>query len=301
MKAISIHNLVKTYSNGVQALKGIDLEVEQGDFYALLGANGAGKTTTIGVLTSLVNKTEGRVSVFGHDIDHDINAAKLSIGVVPQEFNFNIFERVWDILVYQAGYFGVPQKVAEKALEKILKDLSLWDKRFEVSRNLSGGMKRRLMIARALVHHPKLLILDEPTAGVDVELRLGMWDYLRELNRSGTTILLTTHYLEEVEQLCKNVAIIKEGVVIQKGPVKDLIGSLEKQRYLVDVQKVGKDLKIKGYEIQVLDQSRLEVELESKQPITHFIKALADEGVLVHDMRPKSNRMEQLYLNLLKA
>lgn len=300
MNAISIQNLVKTYANGTQALKGIDLEVKEGDFFALLGANGAGKTTTIGILTSLVNKSKGTVKVFDHDIDHEINQAKQLIGVVPQEFNFNIFEKVWDILIYQASYFGVPKKVAEKEAEKLLKALSLWDKRFAVSRTLSGGMKRRLMIARALIHKPKLLILDEPTSGVDVELRHGMWKYLKELNKSGTTILLTTHYLEEVEQLCRKVAIIKEGVVIEQSSVKSLLSSLNKQSYIVDVQEVTKDLSIRGYDLKIIDKRSLEVDLDSKQPITHFIKALDSKGVLVNDMRPKANRMEQLYLNILK-
>ena len=223
MNAIEIHDLVKTYRTGTKALKGVDLTIAKGDFFALLGANGAGKTTLIGILTGLVNKTAGTVKVFGCDIDKDFANAKRMLGVVPQEFNFNMFENVQDIIVNQAGYFGVPPKTAIRDAEGILKMVGLWKKRQAMARTLSGGMKRRLMIARALIHHPKILILDEPTAGVDVELRLGMWDYLRGINSRGTTILLTTHYLEEVEQMCRNAAIIKDGLIVRHDAVPNLL------------------------------------------------------------------------------
>jgi ABC-2 type transport system ATP-binding protein len=298
--AIDIQGLKKTYSNGTQALRGIDLQVEQGDFFALLGANGAGKTTAIGVLTSLVNKNEGSVKVFGFDADTHINDVKRHIGVVPQEFNFNIFEKVIDIIVWQAGYFGVPRNEAIKRAEEILKALDLWDKRNTVSRELSGGMKRRLLIARALIHKPKLLILDEPTAGVDVELRRGMWKYLKKLNKEGTTILLTTHYLEEVEQLCRNMAMIKDGKVVAQGKVSSMLRSLEEQTYVLDVCDIKKEQKLDGYKLSVNSKHEAEVVLPAKEPITNLIQALAKEGVMVNEIQPKMNRMEQLFLNHLK-
>jgi len=298
--AVHIEGLKKTYVNGTQALRGIDLHIEQGDFFALLGANGAGKTTTIGILTSLVNKNEGSVKVFGYDLDTQINEVKRHIGVVPQEFNFNIFEKVIDIIVQQAGYFGVPRKLALKRAEKILKALELWDKRNVKSRELSGGMKRRLLIARALMHKPKLLILDEPTAGVDVELRHGMWKYLKELNKNGTTILLTTHYLEEVEQLCKNMAMIREGKVIAQDKVSTLLRSVDEITYVLEVNKVKKDLKLEGYVLKVINKHQIEVELNEKEPITDLIQALAKLEILVNDIQLKTNRMEQLFLKLLK-
>lgn len=298
--AIQIQGLKKTYANGTQALRGIDLVVEQGDFFALLGANGAGKTTAIGVLTSLVNKNEGSVRVFGYDVDTQINEVKRHIGVVPQEFNFNIFEKVIDIIVWQAGYFGVPRKIALKRAEEILKALELWDKRNVQSRELSGGMKRRLLIARALIHKPKLLILDEPTAGVDVELRRGMWTYLKKLNQEGTTILLTTHYLEEVEQLCKNMAMIKDGKVVTQGKVNSLLRSLEEQTYVLDVCDIKQDQQLKGYSLKVTGKHEAEVNLPANEPITTLIQALAKEGIMVNDIQPKTNRMEQLFLNYLK-
>jgi ABC-2 type transport system ATP-binding protein len=297
--AISIKGLTKTYKNGTQALKGIDLEVESGDFFALLGANGAGKTTIIGILTSLVNKSQGSIQVYGYDLDTQLNKVKEQIGVVPQEFNFNIFEKVIDILVQQSGYFGIPRDIAIKRAEKILKQLELWDKRNVKSMTLSGGMKRRLMIARALIHQPKLLILDEPTAGVDVELRRGMWKYLRELNAAGTTILLTTHYLEEVEELCKNVAMIKGGAIIHQDSVKKALSSLEEETYEVEVCHADKDLKVEGYDITVIDKNSLEVTLKREEPMTHFILALKKNDVLVNDLRPKGSRMEQLFINML--
>lgn len=295
--------MYKTYASGTQALKGVDLEVPKGDFFALLGANGAGKTTLIGILTSLVNKTSGMAKVFGFDIDRQSEEAKRQIGLVPQEFNFNIFEKVIDIVVSQAGYFGIPRSKAIAEAEKVLTALNLWEKRNDVSRSLSGGMKRRLMIARALIHKPRLLILDEPTAGVDVELRHGMWDYLRQLNKSGTTIFLTTHYLEEVEQLCRHVAIIKEGQIIKQGTVKRLLDSMDIQIYTLDVLKLTPHQKLgsKGEcSFQKIDDDTLEMTLGKDQTMSEGIMLLQEQGIKVKSIRPKTNRMEQLYLHLLK-
>ena len=300
VNAISIQDLHKVYATGTKALQGVDLEVKAGDFFALLGANGAGKTTIIGILASLVNKTSGEVKVFGHDIDDDPVEAKKMIGVVPQEFNFNIFEKVIDIVVTQAGYFGIPRAEAIAEAEHVLKALDLWEKRNTVSRALSGGMKRRLMIARALIHKPKLLILDEPTAGVDVELRYGMWEYLSRLNAAGTTILLTTHYLEEVEQLCRNVAILKQGRIIKNDTVKNMLKSVEKQTFIVSVNKISQTTQVDGYQLRVVDENTVEVDLGMKQNLTDFISALSGENILVTDLRSKGNRMEQLFLNALK-
>jgi len=300
MNAIEIKDLVKVYKNGTHALKGVDLEVKRGDFFALLGANGAGKTTIIGILTSVVNKTAGKIKVFGLDLDKDLDKAKKMIGVVPQEFNFSIFEKVLDIVVYQAGYFGVPQKEALKEAEKILKTLELWDKRNKASRTLSGGMKRRLMIARALVHKPKLLILDEPTAGVDVELRRGMWKYLKKLNEEGTTILLTTHYLEEVEQLCRNVAIIKEGQIVKRDSVKRVLASLEKETYVAEVLNLKNHENVKEFTLEKIDSETVEVELYKKDSLTDFVQAMSKAGMTIKSIRPKGNRLEQLFLNILQ-
>ncbi len=299
MNAISIQNLTKTYASGTRALKGVDLQIEKGDFFALLGANGAGKTTIIGILTGLINKTSGTVKIHELDIDSSLDQAKQLVGVVPQEFNFNIFEKVIDIVVTQAGYFGVSRKEALLEAEKILKALNLWSKKDQASRTLSGGMKRRLMIARALVHRPKLLILDEPTAGVDVELRHEMWEYLNELNKSGTTILLTTHYLEEAEQLCKNVAIIKEGEIVKKGSVKQLISSLEKNIYMVTVSKVTISPVINGFDLKMIDENTLEVDLGINQSVGEMVHLLTEKGVQVKDLRPKGNRLEQLFLHIV--
>ncbi|MFA5830047.1 MAG: ABC transporter ATP-binding protein [Candidatus Gracilibacteria bacterium] len=301
MNAITIENLTKKYSTGTLALKGVNLQVKKGDFFALLGANGAGKTTIIGILTGLVNKTSGLVKIHEFDLDHDLNRAKQLIGVVPQEFNFNIFEKVEDIVVTQAGYFGVPRQTALKETAHILKALNLWDKRGQPGRALSGGMKRRLMIARALVHRPKLLILDEPTAGVDVELRHEMWNYLSALNKNGTTILLTTHYLEEAEQLCKTVAIIKEGEIVKSGTVKNLVNSLEKQTYVVTVNKLIGQGKIQDFDLKVIDDSTMEVDLGLNQNVTDLVSLLHENGITVKDLKPKGNRLEQLFLNILKT
>ena len=298
--AISIQNLTKTYETGTQALKGINLEVAAGDFFALLGANGAGKTTIISILTGLVVKTGGRVKIFDYDIDTHHPLAKKIVGVVPQEFNFGMFERVEDIVVSQAGYYGIERKIAQKECEIILKKLALWEKRNQQSRTLSGGMKRRLMIARALVHKPKLLILDEPTAGVDVELRHGMWDTLRELNTQGTTILLTTHYLEEVEQMCRNAAIIKNGVIIKNDRVRSLIMLLEQETYIVHVKEIRLVEKLKEFNPKVIDENTLELELNKKETLNDVIAKISSVGMTVVDMRPKGNRLEKLYLSILK-
>lgn len=298
-KAISIKNLIKVYRNGTRALNGVNLEVNEGDFYALLGANGAGKTTVIGILTDLVRKTSGTVKIFDFDIDKDFERAKRLIGVVPQEFNFNMFERVGDIVATQAGYFGIEWPDAVKDTEIILKRLALWEKRNASARSLSGGMKRRLMIARALVHHPKLLILDEPTAGVDVELRIGMWEYLKEINAKGTTILLTTHYLEEVEQMCRYAAIIKEGEVVHEDSVRNLIQVLQEETYVIIVQDMKALDKIQSYQPVVVDANTLEVEINRREELNELIVRLVASGFVIKDIHPKSRRLEKLFLKLL--
>lgn len=301
MLAIDIKDLEKTYTGGTKALKGVNLQIKEGDFFALLGANGAGKTTIIGILTGLVNKTGGSGKVFEYDLDSQMNLVKQQIGVVPQEFNFGIFEKVIDIVVNQAGYYGIaPEKAIPRAKE-LLEALGLSDKINQPARNLSGGMKRRLMIARGLIHEPKLLILDEPTAGVDVELRHGMWDYLVKLNQQGTTILLTTHYLEEVEQLCHNAAIIKEGKIIKNDSVKNLLRSMEKETYVVETENLNSQkLKIKKYECIIVDDKTLEVVVKREQSLNLLISELTEQGINVHAIRPKGNRLEELFLNILK-
>lgn len=298
--AITIKGLTKTYADGTEALKNIDLTVEAGDFFALLGANGAGKTTIIGILTSLVNKTSGKVHVFDWDIDTHVVEAKETMGVVPQEMNFNVFEKVRDIVVNQAGYFGINRNDAKEECERILKSLKLWDKRDQVSRNLSGGMKRRLMIARALINKPRLLILDEPTAGVDVELRHSMWEFLRELNQTGTTILLTTHYLEEVEQMCRNAAIIKEGEIVSSGPVKKLVQCLEIETYVVSVEKVRSIEALSHYNPKQVDEHTFEIDLPKSKNLNDVVQEAIEIGMVITDFRPKGNRLEKLFLNLLK-
>lgn len=299
MSAVVITDLVKTYTNGHKALKKVSLQIEQGDFFALLGPNGAGKTTLIGILTGLVNKTEGKVSVFGFDLDTQLDQVKECIGVVPQEFNFNIFEKVFDIVVAQAGYYGIPRKVAEERTTEVLKALELWDKKDIPSRALSGGMKRRLMIARALIHRPKLLILDEPTAGVDVELRRGMWEYLQNLNAQGTTILMTTHYLEEVEQLCRNVAVIKQGELVRVDSVKKVLSSFEKQTFQLTVEGDKQVPKLDHYQLKAVDETTWEVDLIASQSISALIKDLDQAGVEVKDIRGKGNRLENFFLDLV--
>jgi len=299
MNAIEVKALKKIYSNGVEALSGVDLTVKEGDFFALLGANGAGKTTLIGTLVGLVNRSSGSAEVFGKDVAEFPEFTKYSIGLVPQEFNFSIFEKVEDIVATQAGYFGVPRAEALKETEVLLNELGLWEKRHMASRTLSGGMKRRLMIARALVHKPRLLILDEPTAGVDVELRHGMWEYLRGLNKNGTTILLTTHYLEEAEQLCKNVAIIKKGAIVKQGSVRSLLEGLDQAAYVVTLNKAVEALELPGFPVAKTAESHLwEVSLGRDRSLTQLVDALSAQGLTVLDLAPKGNRLEQLYLNL---
>jgi len=300
MNAISIKNLTKIYKDGTKALENVSLEVAEGDFFALLGANGAGKTTLIGILTSLVIKTSGKAKIFDYDVETQGSLAKRMIGVVPQEFNFNVFEKVLDIIVTQAGYFGIERKIALKESEIILNKVGLWSKRNVPSRNLSGGMKRRLMIARALVHKPRLLILDEPTAGVDVELRHGMWEYLMELNRNGTTILLTTHYLEEVEQMCRHAAIIKNGELVINDSVKNLMRIIEKETYLITVKEIKSLSQIKGFKPIMIDQHTIEVDVDKNQTLNDFIAQLSNFRIVVTDIRPKGFRLEKLFLNLLK-
>lgn len=296
--ALEIEGLKKVYETGVEALKGIDLSVEAGDFYALLGPNGAGKSTTIGIITSLVNKTSGKVRVFGHDIDTDLERAKQQIGLVPQEFNFNPFETVQQIVVNQAGYYGVPYKEALIRSEKYLKQSDLWEKRNERARMLSGGMKRRLMIARALMHQPRLLILDEPTAGVDIELRREMWEFLSELNRQGTTIILTTHYLEEAENLCRNIGIIQSGKLIENGTMKGLLAKLKYETFIFDLAPTEKEPVIKGYKTKLVDNTRLEVEISREQGVNDLFTQLTEQGIKVLSLRNKSNRLEELFLKI---
>lgn len=302
--AISIKNLRKTYDNGFEALKGISLEVEQGDFFALLGPNGAGKSTTIGVISTLVNRSAGEVEVFGRNVDTHVYETKLDLGVVPQEVNFNLFERVEDIVITQAGYYGLPRTLAKERSDKYLRQLGLWDKRLDRSRSLSGGMKRRLMIARALVHEPRLLILDEPTAGVDIELRRSMWDFLIELNRQGTTIILTTHYLEEAEQLCRNIAIIDNGAIVENTSMKSLLAEIDSQVFVLDVLKADLPkaaLCLKDFDARTLDDQSIEVTVRRGGSINAVFAQLENAGVVVTSMRNKSNRLEQLFINKLTS
>ncbi|WP_080147278.1 ABC transporter ATP-binding protein [Marinilactibacillus piezotolerans] len=296
--ALEIKDLRKVYGTGVEALRGIDLTVEEGDFYALLGPNGAGKSTTIGIITSLVNKTSGKVNVLGYDLDTDLVRLKQQIGLVPQEFNFNPFETVQQIVVNQAGYYGVSRKEALKRSEKYLKQSDLWEKRNERARMLSGGMKRRLMIARALMHEPRLLILDEPTAGVDIELRREMWTFLKELNQNGTTIILTTHYLEEAEMLCRNIGIIQKGELIENTTMKSLLAKLQFETFIFDLDDHTQVPEIKGYTSTLVDENTLEVEVERNQGINEVFNQLTQQGIKVLSMRNKSNRLEELFLKI---
>ncbi len=299
--ALTVENLRKVYANGFEALKGVSLSVEEGDFYALLGSNGAGKSTTIGIISSLVTKTAGSVKVFGHDIDQDFAAAKRLIGLVPQEFNFNVFEPVEEILVNQAGYFGIPRRTGFERAEQYLKQLGLWDKRRCQARELSGGMKRRLMIARALVHRPRLLILDEPTAGVDIEIRRSMWTYLHELNAAGTTIILTTHYLEEAENLCRNIAIIDKGCVVEQASMKHLLTKLDCEIFVLDLREPLKSLPPTLPDcLQQIDETTLEAVISRDDSINFLFKALSEHGIEVLSMRNKTNRLEQLFINMTR-
>jgi len=302
MHALELRGLHKTYDNGFSALKGIDLAVEEGDFFALLGPNGAGKSTTIGIITSLVNKSAGSVRVFDADLDREPMKAKRYLGLVPQEFNFNMFEPVEEVVTNQAGYYGVEPKLARQRAEESLKKLGLWEKRRTMARALSGGMKRRLMIARALVHDPKLLILDEPTAGVDIELRRSMWHYLREINRRGTTIILTTHYLEEAEQLCRNVAIIDRGRIIENTSIRALINKLDKETMILDLkQPLRSPLEVPGYPLHATDERTIEVEVRREQGLNLLFEELSRRGIEVLSMRSKANRLEELFLGLVET
>ncbi|NQZ26368.1 MAG: ABC transporter ATP-binding protein [Colwellia sp.] len=304
--ALEISALAKTYKGGFQALKGIDLTVEKGDFFALLGPNGAGKSTTIGVITSLVNKTAGQVKVFGYDIDTDLEKAKSFIGLVPQEFNFSQFEPLMHILVNQAGYYGVPKPLAIERAEKYLKQLELWDKRDEPARALSGGMKRRLMIARALMHEPQMLILDEPTAGVDIELRRSMWGFLRELNKQGITIILTTHYLEEAEMLCRNIAIIDGGEIVEDTSMKKLLAQLDVETFVFDIKVAATVAELEQFVEQsqeityrAIDDHTLEIDLNKSQNLNQVFAQLNAANIEVQSMRNKSNRLEALFVSLI--
>ncbi|MDI5933963.1 ABC transporter ATP-binding protein [Halomonas kalidii] len=300
--ALSIRDLTKVYGNGFQALKGIDLDVAEGDFFALLGPNGAGKSTTLGVVCSLVQKTAGRVTIYGIDIDRDFARAKYHLGVVPQEFNFNQFEKVIDIVLAQAGYYGMPRREALPRAEQLLRDLGLWDKRNGSARMLSGGMKRRLMIARALMHRPRLLILDEPTAGVDIELRRSMWEYMRRINREeGTTIILTTHYLEEAESLCRNVAIINHGEIIRNTSVRELLAELDTETFLLDLaHPVAEVPAIEGFEVHQVDSAQLAVVVRRGQRMNDIFTALGAQGIEVVSMRNRANRLEEMFVSMVE-
>ena len=300
MNALSVRGLAKTYKNCVHALKGIDLEVEQGDFFALLGPNGAGKTTLIGIMTSLVTKSGGDVVVFGHDIDRQLEAAKACIGVVPQELNFNMFESPETIVVNQAGFYGIPRAEARRRAERYLKQLQLWDKRDKASRSLSGGMKRRLMIARALMHEPRLLILDEPTAGVDIEIRRSMWDFLRDINRRGTTIILTTHYREEAETLCRNIAIIDGGRIVERDRMSSLLRRLHTETFVLNVSApLAAAPRLQGYPVRLTDEQTLEVEVSNEQNLNDLFGRLSEHGIQVVSMRNKVNRLEEIFMRLV--
>jgi len=302
MKALSIKNLSKTYDNGTQALKGIDLAVEAGDFYALLGPNGAGKTTAIGIISSLVNKSSGEVEVFGHSIDTDLEAAKACIGVVPQEVNLNLWETVGNIVTNQAGYYGLGGQRAKQQVEKYLRELRLWDRRDDSARSLSGGMKRRLMIARALVHEPRLLILDEPTAGVDIEIRRSMWDFLRQINAAGTTIILTTHYLEEAESLCRHIAIIDEGAIIEDARMSEVLRKLQREVFILSLRDALDDApSLEGFRTRLLDERELEVEKDQQLDLNDLFLQLAAKDIHVVSLRNKANRLEELFMNLVES
>ena len=299
--ALSIKNLRKTYDNQFEALKGIDLDVATGDFFALLGPNGAGKSTTIGIICSLVRKTEGVVTIFGHDIDRDFSIAKQFVGVVPQEFNFNQFEKPIDILVAQAGYYGIKANIALERAEKYLKQLGLWERRNEISRTLSGGMKRRLMIARALIHEPQLLVLDEPTAGVDIELRRSMWEFLKEINDQGTTIILTTHYLEEAESLCRNIAIIDHGTIVKNTSMKALLKQLDRETFILDVrEELAECPTLEGYPLTLADGHSIEVDVTKGQSMNEIFIELSRQNIHVISMRNKANRLEELFFDMVE-
>jgi ABC-2 type transport system ATP-binding protein len=300
MNALHIRDLVKTYRNGTEALKGVDLDVRVGDFFALLGPNGAGKSTTISIICALVNKSGGKVRVFDYDIDTHAEAAKSCIGLVPQEFNFNQFEPVEEIVINQAGYYGISRAKAIVRSRQLLKNLGLWEKRRDMARELSGGQKRRLMIARALVHDPKLLILDEPTAGVDIEIRRFMWDYLRDINNAGTTIILTTHYLEEAESLCKHIAIIDKGCTIESTAMKDLLLKLHVETFVLNIgESIEVEPEIEGYVLRRIDENTLEVDIEKSRSVNELFAHLSEQGIHVLSMRNKTNRLEELFMRIV--
>lgn len=302
MYALSIQKLTKTYGNGKEALRGIDFNVEPGDFYALLGPNGAGKTTAIGIICSLVNKTGGNVSIFGHDIDTDTESAKACIGLVPQEINLNLFDTVLNIVLNQGGYYGLSRRVALQRAEKYLRELRLWDRRHDIARNLSGGMKRRLMIARALVHEPRLLILDEPTAGVDIEIRRSMWEYLRTINAAGTTIILTTHYLEEAESLCRHVAIINDGMIIEDARMSTVLRKLQREIFVLSPAEVLQERPaLAGFECHLRDDGDLEVAVDATHDLNQLFAALNHAGIHVASMRNKANRLEELFMGMVES
>ncbi len=302
MKALSISNLSKTYSNGNQALKGIDLSVESGDFYALLGPNGAGKTTAIGIVSSLVNKSGGKVEVFGHDLDTELEAAKACIGIVPQEINVNLWELVGNVVSNQAGYYGLSGKLAKQRVEKYLRELRLWDRRNDPARSLSGGMKRRLMIARALVHEPRLLILDEPTAGVDIEIRRSMWEYLQRINEAGTTIILTTHYLEEAESLCRHIAIIDEGKIIEDARMSDVLRKLQREVFVLSLSAaISAAPDLDGFTTRLRDDGELEVEKGPGRDLNDLFAQLSAQNIHVSSLRNKANRLEELFMRLVDS
>jgi ABC-2 type transport system ATP-binding protein len=302
MHALSIRNLTKTYTNGNQALKGIDFDVEPGDFYALLGPNGAGKTTAIGIICSLVSKSGGEVEIFGHSIDRELEAAKGCIGLVPQEVNLNMFDSPLNIVVNQAGYYGIRRKLALKRAEEYLTELNLWDRRFDQARSLSGGMKRRLMIARALIHKPRLLMLDEPTAGVDIEIRRSMWNYLRRINDEGTTIILTTHYLEEAESLCRHVAIIDEGEIIEDAPMGTVLRKLQREVFVLSLgESLSESPQLPGFDTHLNDPCELEVAIESGNDLNELFRELSQRNIRVVSLRNKANRLEELFMGLVES
>ena len=301
MKALDISGLQKTYKGGVQALKGLDLQVNEGDFFALLGPNGAGKSTTIGIISSLVNPSAGQVSVFNYDLETEKESAKACIGLVPQEFNFNQFETVLQIVLNQAGYYGVTRATAKERAKKYLTQLDLWEKRDARARELSGGMKRRLMIARALMHEPRLLILDEPTAGVDIEIRRSMWTFLKEINEQGITIILTTHYLEEAESLCRNIAIIDKGVIVENTTMRSLLSKLSTETFILDLAASAQTPSLDGFEYRIVDEHTLEVDVEKQEGLNPVFSQLTEQGLQVLSMRNKANRLEELFVRLVES
>tara|TARA_R110000868_G_scaffold43409_4_gene146014 strand:+ start:1704 stop:2642 length:939 start_codon:yes stop_codon:yes gene_type:complete len=301
MYALDIKGLTKTYKSGTKALQGINLQVKQGDFFALLGPNGAGKSTTIGIVSSLVNKSAGEVNIFEYSLATQMEQAKSCIGLVPQEFNFNQFETLLQIMLNQAGYYGVPRSVAKPRAEKYLKQLDLWEKRNSAARTLSGGMKRRLMIARALMHEPRMLILDEPTAGVDIEIRRSMWTFLKEINQQGVTIILTTHYLEEAEMLCRNIAIIDKGIIVKNTSMKSLLATLNVETFVLDLSKNVNSLSLTGFESRLLDEHTLEVDVLKEDGLNSVFEQLSQQGIQVLSMRNKSNRLEELFVRLVES